>query len=335
MRNVYFLTFPLSYFLLFKIAIISTISTYTIVLVSVIAIFCTILLFLFVRNQTKKSLRHNFTTGTSTPTAGNLEVRTKQDQRSKLVRTQSILYVLVNVNNSIWLFIFNRLVLNSINSENIHENDPIIFASGFMLFLFMPLYGFFNYCIYCYPRFKRIKEHFPEKSFFWCIRILYRKDEGESEIISRRRYNQIQKSRSDLSFSAISLTGIPPNTIPVEGEPHVCDMKIHLNDDEKQNDSANTLSMNGSGETLSLENDNNDDDMEDAIEHDSLNKSITIGIDGNDNDTDIIDNNKNNNNCSSKDTSGNCQNVVNIILQDENDRMMDIESSTNKLYIDY
>jgi hypothetical protein len=164
-----------------------------------VSISSAILLFLAVRSQTKQSTRHSF--------MGSIdESKTK---RIKLVRTQTILYVAAYVNNFVWLIIMNSLVLNSVDSDDIHGNDKVIFASGIMLFLFMPSYGFFNFCIYCYPRYSRIKEHFPEKSRMWCVQLLYTKDEGESEILIRRRCQSHLRGGSTGTFS---IAGIPTTT---------------------------------------------------------------------------------------------------------------------------
>ena len=72
------------------------------------------------------------------------------------------------------------------------------------------MYGFFNYCIYCYPRFRRIKGYFPEKSLWWCLRLLYTKDQGESEIAQQRIRKRHQLLRGNLlqtSFGTISFSG--------------------------------------------------------------------------------------------------------------------------------
>jgi hypothetical protein len=107
----------------------------------------------------------------------------------------------------VWLVLFNRLVLNSINSDDIHANDTVIFAAGIMMFLFLPLYSFFNFCIYCYPRYARIKENFPEKSRLWCMQLLYTKDEGESEMVIRRRSQLFHRgSTGNFSIAGIQST---------------------------------------------------------------------------------------------------------------------------------
>jgi hypothetical protein len=144
------------------------------VVISIVAIVCTILLFLSVKHQTKQSERHSF--------AGSINEGTMK--RMKLVRTQTIMYVTVFLNNFVWLMLFNAFVYVRI--------DKAIFASGVMVFIFMPSYGFFIYCIYCYPRYVRIKEHFPDKSILWRVQLLYTKDEGEGEISARRRSRRSQ-----------------------------------------------------------------------------------------------------------------------------------------------
>ena len=198
---------------------ISTISTCTTLFVSALAILCTALLFSFVRQQIKRSARHDFvrtTSGSSIAVTGSvtggIDSRNsqKQDDRSRLVRTQSILYTANNINNFVWLLLFNLLVLNSLDDEKIHDKDTAVFTSGILLFLFKPLHGFFNFCIYCYPRFRRIKKHFPQNSWWWCLRLLYTKDEGESEIIQQRLLQRHRLSREhnlESSMGAISYCG--------------------------------------------------------------------------------------------------------------------------------
>ena len=93
-------------------------------LVSALAILCTVLLFLFVRHQTKQSLRHDFVVSTSSSVVGvydTVQTKPSHDERNRLVRTQSILYVAANINNFLWLFLFNRLVLDSLTTENMER----------------------------------------------------------------------------------------------------------------------------------------------------------------------------------------------------------------------
>jgi hypothetical protein len=137
--------------------------------ICIIAITCTILLFLSVKSQAKQSARHSF--------AGS--VSESAVKRMKLVRTQTILYVVVFLNNFVWLLSFNVFLYVGI--------DRAVFASSMILYIFAPSYGFFIYCIYCYPRYCRIKKYFPEKSCFGRMRLLYTKDEGEGEILALRR----------------------------------------------------------------------------------------------------------------------------------------------------
>jgi hypothetical protein len=250
-----------------SLALISTLSTCTTLLVSVCAIAFTVLLFYFVRHQTKQSTRHDFRSrsgntnvisssfvvavGNTDTTVPNTQ---KQIDRSLLVRTQSILYVAANINNFIWLLLFNRLVLNSLDSDDIHDRDSIVFASGILLFLFMPMYGFFNYCIFCYPRLRRIKGHFPERSFWWCLRLLYTKDQGESEIIQQRllkRMNQqSQQNILNSSFGAISISG-------------ALDSLDHTPKPNNDNlESAVTQSLNHSGNTAIVISSDDEDDIE-------------------------------------------------------------------------
>jgi hypothetical protein len=263
--------------------LISTFSTCTTLLVSLLAILCTSLLFVFVRHQTRQSARHDFvsTTGLGS-TAGITTIATgdigssamrsnrKQDDRSRLVRTQSILYVAANINNFLWLIIFNRLVLNSLHTEDIHGRDSIIFASGILLFLFMPMYGFFNFCIYCYPRFRRIKGHFPEKSFWWCLRQLYTTDQGESEITQQRLLKRLRQSRENLlesSLGAISFSGTlePPE-------------KLQQQDISKSNkESIEKHQFHHSGDTaLVLSFDDEEEDIENDDDHLTTNPTSDI-----------------------------------------------------------
>ena len=181
--------------------------------VSALAILCTVLLFLFVRHQTKQSLRHDFVVSTSSSVVGvydTVQTKPSHDERNRLVRTQSILYVAANINNFLWLFLFNRLVLDSLTTENMDERNTIVFACAIVLLLFMPMYGFFNFCIYSYPRFRRMKKHFPKKSWWWCLRLLYTIDQGENEITARRSLQRQSNSRSNIradpSLDAISFS---------------------------------------------------------------------------------------------------------------------------------
>ena len=133
-----------------------------------------------------------------------------QDKRGRLVRTQSILYVLANINNFIWFILFNPLVKMSIENEQMHDYGSIVFVFGIILFLLMPMHGFFNFCIYCYPRIQRIKKHCPDKSWRWCLRLLYTKDQGESEVRARRLLQMQQRSQGNLfemSSGGFSLSG--------------------------------------------------------------------------------------------------------------------------------
>jgi hypothetical protein len=51
----------------------------------------------------------------------------------------------------------------------------------------MPSYGFFIFCIYCYPCYVRVRELFPETSWLWRLKLFYTKDGGEGKITARRR----------------------------------------------------------------------------------------------------------------------------------------------------
>jgi hypothetical protein len=155
-------------------AILSTVRTSTAVLICIIAITCAILLYLSVKRQAKQSARHSF----------DGSVNENALKRMKLVRTQTILYVVVFLNNFLWLLSFNVFVYVGI--------DRAIFASSVILYIFAPSYGFFIYCIYCYPRYSRIKKYFPEKSYFGRMKLLYTTDEGEEEILARRRARRSQ-----------------------------------------------------------------------------------------------------------------------------------------------
>jgi hypothetical protein len=188
--------------------------------ISFIAIACTILLFLSVKKQAKQSARHSF--------AGTINEGTMK--RMKLVRTQTILYVTVFLNNFIWLMLFNAFAYVGI--------DKAIFASGMMVFLFLPSYGFFVYCIYCFPRYVRITEHFPEKSCFWRVKLLYAKDEGEGEILGRRRgrRSQIISGSIEMADTRSQLTSSLASKALESG---------NIVGDEP----ANTSSLHGSGDT--------------------------------------------------------------------------------------
>lgn len=163
----------------------------------------------------------------------------------KLVRTQTLLYVSVFLNNFVWLLLFNTLVLNSVNADDIHANDTATFASGVMVFIFLPSYGFAIFCIYCYPRYTRIKDHFPEKSCIWRLKLLYTKDEGEGEISARRRGRSQSLS---LEFTGNFDIAETQHANPSKSHPTGTESgKIDLNE------KAETSSFHGSGET-SMEN---------------------------------------------------------------------------------
>jgi hypothetical protein len=138
----------------------------------------------------------------------------------------------------------------------------------------------------------------------WCIRLLYRKDEGESEITSRRRHNQLVKFRNDISSSVISVTDIKPLGMRTEEQEQLPDSKIDINSDI-QNESNNTLSLHFSGETLSLDN------YDDAATGDDANNNRSTN--NHDDNEEILDH---------------------TILLDE-EHMMGIETNVNKLYVDY
>ena len=241
------------------------------------------LLFCFVRHQTKQSARHDFagTTGCSAISATNtvtasgggggssssLRSNRKQGDRSRLVRTQSILYVAANINNFIWLILFNRLVLNSLDAENIHGRDTIVFASGILCFLFMPMYGFFNFCIYCYPRFRRIRDHFPEKPFWRCLQVLYKKDQGESEITQQRLLKRHRQSRGnplETSLGAISFSG-------TEEPPEQLQLQCMSKRNKEVPESAVSQSFHLSGDTAIVLSFDDDGDLEEDIENDVAN----------------------------------------------------------------
>jgi hypothetical protein len=226
-------------------------------MVSVLAIFCTVLLFCFVRHQTKLSSRHEFVASPSGcssivgssiaagDSSSSVRRKNQKDERSRLIRTQSILYVAANLNNFVWLILFNRLVLNSLDAEQIHSRDPIVFASGILLFLFMPMYGFFNFCIYCYPRFRRIKRHFPEKTFWWCLQLLYTKDQGEREISQQRILQRHRQSRGNLLDTSSGALSFAITLQPTENPKRHDTSKTN----EEIRESAETQSFHNSGDT--------------------------------------------------------------------------------------
>jgi hypothetical protein len=201
---------PLSYV---QTAWLSAMNISTIVCLSLVSITCTILLFLAVRHQMRKPHRHSF--------AGSVD-ESRFRKRIQQVRTQTILYVTSHTNNCLWLVLFNRLVVNSLDSNDVNSNDPVIFAVGVMLFLFIPLDGFNIYCIYVFPRYTRIRKRFPDQSRLWCLRLLYRKDEGESEIISRQRSNMFQQGESTGFPTIFSGSNVTSSNEPLQTTDQVC-----------------------------------------------------------------------------------------------------------------
>jgi hypothetical protein len=132
------------------------------------------------------------------------------------------------------------LVLDSVQTDDIHANDTAIFVSGILVFMFVPSYGFFMYCIYCYPRYTRIKEHFPEKSWIWRLKLLYSKDEGEGEILARRRSRSQSQSMEFTGFFDTPRTHMAQS-------PKSNVLESGIND--YMNTPADTSSFHGSGNT--------------------------------------------------------------------------------------
>ena len=174
-------------------------------LASLIGIWNTISVYLFVRRQIQTSRQHTFRSSSSAqrrrPSSTSQSSRHLQGRNSnshqrstsstattskdystvRQVAHQSVLYTLAYLNGFLWAFT-TRIIFDTVDVQG-KEDQPKYYIFVLGAYLFFPLQGFWNSYIYIRPRILLWKTLHPKESATWIIRKIF----SEEEPIDRRR----------------------------------------------------------------------------------------------------------------------------------------------------
>ena len=176
---------------------------------TVIAICCTVSLYRYVRQQTIQSNRHAFAQQQQQQQESNntahrrrsshQQHRTPMEDQSREVAVQAALYTLAYMNGLLWGLIY-RIVYDMVDVSG-RDSEPAFFCLAVLAYCFFPLQGFWNSCIYIRPRYLNWRRRHPEGSRLWAMKQVLSGEEPIARRASSFRFpvNRDQAARH-LSF---------------------------------------------------------------------------------------------------------------------------------------
>eukprot|EP00977_Amphora_coffeiformis_P000935 scaffold200_cov173-Amphora_coffeaeformis.AAC.7 len=164
---------------------------------------------------------------------------TQQEKRLQQVAMQAYLYVLVFCLTFVFGFVTQSMEAGADDNE---WDETAIFPLIILHEVFYPLQGFWNFFIYCIPRYAAVRQEFPEASFWWiCVQALKR-DAQDVPVIRRRSSDGLDlPSRHQKATGALpglrsgdSHPALPPQT--VSPEPSKVSVPSNIHNDHHETD---------------------------------------------------------------------------------------------------